>query len=475
MTEQQGKRKGILHSTSLQHRIFFALAIACSVVAILVLVVSSLVYQETIMSETKVELSRECETLASVLNGDGVEEDSVSFLKSLDCGNVRLTLIAADGTVEYDSQSDASAMENHANRPEVADAQSSGWGSSERDSDTLGYVTLYEAVRLDSGEVLRLGMERSDVLHVIIDDFGFLILLVVAILGVVWLISRSLSRWLVRPILDIDLEGAMATSPYDELEPLVERLNAQYEALVGRMEQIQDADDMRREFTANVTHELKTPIASISGAAELIRDGIVKPEDVSDFAGRIYDDAQRLSSLVSDILTLSKLDESERAGDHALFGAMETVDLYGVATDVEQRYQDRAKDQGVTIRVTGTSTPIKGNPRLLDELVSNLVSNAVRYNRIGGKVFVWVLPENGKPCLRVSDTGIGIPEEAQSKVFERFYRVDKGRSREKGGTGLGLAIVKHAAAFHGATIDLKSELGKGTTITVTFPESSLAK
>ena len=239
-----------------------------------------------------------------------------------------------------------------------------------------------------------------------------------------------------------------------------------------RMSEIQDAADLRREFTANVTHELKTPIASIQGAAELIRDGIAKKRDVPEFAGRIYDDARRLSSLVSDILTLSKLDESERAGNRELFDSAEPVDLLSVARDAVERLSEKAERSDVTVTVRGVSMQIVGNPRLLDELVSNLVDNAIRYNRPGGRVFVWVLPAEGCPSVRVSDTGIGIPEEAQAKVFERFYRVDKGRSRDMGGTGLGLAIVKHSAAYHGADIKLESEVGKGTTITVIFPPAA---
>ena len=226
------------------------------------------------------------------------------------------------------------------------------------------------------------------------------------------------------------LENAQA--PYVELEPLVSRLNEQHHDLVERMDQVQSADDMRREFTANVTHELKTPIAAISGASELIRDGIVRPEDIPNFASRIYDDAQRLSALVSDILTLSKLDETERSQDRQLFGSVEPIDLLSVASDVCQRYEQRARDAGVKLKLDGVSTTIRGNARLLDEMIGNLVSNAIRYNRRGGSVFVWVLPQNGRPCVRVSDTGIGIPQEDQAKVFERFYRVDKGRGRREG-------------------------------------------
>ena len=295
--------------------------------------------------------------------------------------------------------------------------------------------------------------------------------LAVVVVAVSWLVSRRLSQRFVWPILAIDPSVGDGVAPYEELDPLVSRLNEQHKELVERMNAIQDAADMRRDFTANVTHELKTPIASIQGAAELIRDGIARPEDVKNFAGRIYKDAHRLSLLVSDILTLSRLDESERSGDREVFGAAERVDLISVASDAVERLRARAQQKyDVTISLSGVSTPIMGNARLLDELVSNLIENAIRYNKPGGKVFVWVIPQGGRPCVRVSDTGIGIPEEAQGKVFERFYRVDKGRSRDMGGTGLGLAIVKHAATYHGADIRLDSRVGEGTTITVTFPK-----
>lgn len=453
-------------SSSLQHRVFLALAVACSVVTVAVVIISTVVYQMAVFDETRDELARECHSLASALNA---ADDDIDLLSRYDFEGTRVTYIAADGTVLYDSVADAAEMENHADRPEFKDAVAGGEGTAERDSATTGYRSFYHAILLNSGDVIRVGLERNGVVNLITQDLWVLVLLVAGIVAISWFVSLYFSRRLVRPILDIDLEGGNAEAPYVELEPLVSRLNDQYDSLVSRMEQIQDIDDMRREFTANVTHELKTPIASILGASELIRDGVARPEDVAGFAGRIYDDAKRLSSLVSDILTLSKLDDSEREGDNVLFGAMEVVDLYSVASDVVERYESRAGELGVKLRLEGTSTLVSGNPALLDELVGNLVSNAVRYNRRGGKVIVRALNEGGRPTLRVIDNGIGIPKEAQSKVFERFYRVDKGRSREKGGTGLGLAIVKHAAAYHGATVDLKSELGRGTTITVTFP------
>lgn len=451
---------------SLSRRMFVALVVACAAVAVAVTAAASAIYQSAFLADEHEQLSGECRTLASLLDES---DDDAAVLASLDLGDIRVTLVDPDGTVTYDSQADASELPNHGDRPEVVQALSGGAGSSERSSDTVGYMSLYEAARLESGQVIRLSVDRAGVLAFLFEDLALLVALAAAIVAVSWLVSRWLSRRFVRPILEIDPSAGDGEAPYEELDPLVRRLNEQHGELMHRMSAIQDAADLRREFTANVTHELKTPIASIQGAAELIRDGIAKKKDVPEFAGRIYDDARRLSSLVSDILTLSKLDESERVGDRELFDATTRVDLLSVARDVVGRLEPKAEKAGVALSVRGVSMQITGSSRLLDELVSNLVDNAIRYNRPGGRVYVWVLPQGGQPCLRVSDTGIGIPEEAQGKVFERFYRVDKGRSRDMGGTGLGLAIVKHAATYHGAEVKLESKVGEGTTITVTFP------
>ncbi len=452
---------------SLSHRMFKALVAACAGVALVVTVAASLIYQSAFLADEHDQLAGECRMLSSLLN---LTDDDAAMLARLDLGDVRVTLIDPDGTVTYDSLADASELPSHADRPEVVSAFENGTGSSERGSDTVGYMSIYEAERLDSGQVVRLSVDRAGVMAFLFQDLVLLVLFAVVLVGASWLVTRWLSRRFVQPILEIDPSSGDGVAPYVELDPLVNRLNEQHAELVQRMSQIQDAADMRREFTANVTHELKTPIASISGAAELIRDGIAKPKDVPGFAERIYDDARRLSSLVSDILTLSKLDETERAGSRELFEPSESVNLLAVARDVADRLASKARKAKVDVSVEGVSMNVRGNPRLLDELVSNLCDNAIRYNRPGGKVFVWVLPSNGGgTCLRVSDTGIGIPEASQDKVFERFYRVDKGRSRDMGGTGLGLAIVKHAAAYHGATVALESKVDKGTTITVTFP------
>ncbi len=471
MGRDEGKRAGEKNSrpskASLSHNMFVALVAACTAVAIAVTAASAYIYERAFLDDEHEQLAAECATLVSLLDQT---DDDPDVLASLSMGTTRVTLISPDGTVTYDSSAEASTLPNHADRPEFVAALAGGTGSSERSSETVGYVSLYDACRLESGDVLRLSVDRAGAVSFLARDLVVLATLAVVVIAASWVVSRTLARRFVRPILAIDPASSQAKSPYQELDPLVSRLNEQHAELMERMSAIQDADDMRREFTANVTHELKTPIASISGAAELIRDGICKPDDVQGFAGRIYGDAQRLSALVSDILMLSKLDETERVGERdALFGPNNQVDLLTVAQDVKSRLAGKARRYEVTLRVEGVPSVIQGNARLLDELVSNLVENAIRYNRPGGTVHVWVLPVSGHPTIRVRDNGIGIPADAQQKVFERFYRVDKGRSRDMGGTGLGLAIVKHAAAFHDAQINLKSTLGEGTTITVTFP------
>lgn len=451
--------------------IFIALTMFAVGVAVVATLAAAFVFHATLVDDAKHELTDQCATIAASLNSDDTTDTDQDIVRMLTPQKMRATLVAPDGTVIYDTKFEASSLPNHADRQEIQEALSSGTGETERPSDTAGNVSLYYAQRLGSGDVLRLSEDRESVTAIFTHDIGLLVSIVALVVLGAWAASRMLSKRLVKPILDIDTTAAKAEAPYRELEPLVDRLNDQQAELIAQMDKLRDADAYRLEFTANVTHELKTPIASIQGAAELIRDGIARPEDIPEFAGRIYSSARRLSSLVSDILTLSKMDESERAGDSQLLGPKTECDLYQIAGDVTDRLQDKAKRAGVRLTLEGQKCMVVGNAGLLDEMVSNLCDNAIRYNRVNGKVYVWVYQIAGHPTVSVSDTGIGIPEEAQPKVFERFYRVDKSRSRSNGGTGLGLAIVKHAAAFHNAKIDLKSKLGEGTTITVTFPSA----
>lgn len=458
-TRGQEKRRKAPSRPSLARRFFIALSAIAAVAAIAVLVCSSLIYQSVTVDDAGRMLESECRVVRASLRGDDTD---VMRLTAFDSGDVRVTLVGTDGTVLYDNQNGVASMPNHADRPEIAEALADGTGSAERDSETSGYVSVYRAVRLANGNVLRLAVDRDGAAAAVRHDLLLVCAVVLVIIAVCWAASRLVADRLVSPILAIDPAEPDAAVTYVEIEPLVERISEQVEELRG-------ADLMRREFTSNVTHELKTPLSSISGASELIRDGIARPEDVPEFAGRIYDEAHHMTELVNDILTLSKLDESERSGNASLLGAPEPVNLLHVAREVATRLAPVAEKTGVSITAAGEACVVQGYPRLLDELVYNLCDNAIRYNHEGGWVDVSVSLEDECPLLVVADSGSGIPAEQQAKVFERFYRGEQSRSRETGGTGLGLAIVKHAATLHGAALTLDSEPGHGTTVCVRFP------
>lgn len=458
-TRGQEKRRKAPSRPSLARRFFIALSAIAAVAAIAVLVCSSLIYQSVTVDDAGRMLESECRVVRASLRGDDTD---VMRLTAFDSGDVRVTLVGTDGTVLYDNQNSVASMPNHADRPEIAEALADGTGSAERDSETSGYVSVYRAIRLANGNVLRLAVDRDGAAAAVRHDLLLVCAVVLVIIAVCWAASRLVADRLVSPILAIDPAEPDAAVTYVEIEPLVERISEQVEELRG-------ADLMRREFTSNVTHELKTPLSSISGASELIRDGIARPEDVPEFAGRIYDEAHHMTELVNDILTLSKLDESERSGDASLLGAPEPVNLLHVAREVATRLAPVAEKTGVSITAAGEACVVQGYPRLLDELVYNLCDNAIRYNHEGGWVDVSVSLEDECPLLVVADSGSGIPAEQQAKVFERFYRGEQSRSRETGGTGLGLAIVKHAATLHGAALTLDSEPGHGTTVCVRFP------
>lgn len=458
-TRGQEKRQKAPSRPSLARRFFIALSAIAAVAAIAVLVCSSLIYQSVTVDDAGRMLESECRVVRASLRGDDTD---VMRLTAFDSGDVRVTLVGTDGTVLYDNQNSVASMPNHADRPEIAEALADGTGSAERDSETSGYVSVYRAIRLANGNVLRLAVDRDGAAAAVRHDLLLVCAVVLVIIAVCWAASRLVADRLVSPILAIDPAEPDAAVTYVEIEPLVERISEQVEELRG-------ADLMRREFTSNVTHELKTPLSSISGASELIRDGIARPEDVPEFAGRIYDEAHHMTELVNDILTLSKLDESERSGDASLLGAPEPVNLLHVAREVVTRLAPVAEKTGVSITAAGEACVVQGYPRLLDELVYNLCDNAIRYNHEGGWVDASVSLEDECPLLVVADSGSGIPAEQQAKVFERFYRGEQSRSRETGGTGLGLAIVKHAATLHGAALTLDSEPGHGTTVCVRFP------
>ena len=342
----------------------------------------------------------------------------------------------------------------------------------------MGETMLYNAVRLDDGSVIRLSKRQEGYISIF-----FTLLIPLLCLGAVaallaWAAASREAKAIIAPLelVDLDHPKRNMENAYQEMVPMLERIENQRQELKRQMRVLADNDRMRREFTANITHELKTPLTAISGYAELIGSGMVASEDDQrDFAMRIYKEAGRLTSLVNDILTLSNLDEAEHSADAAaasVLGTREPVDLPRMLDSVYQRLEGVAAKQGVLLTVSSCPAMVEGVPRLLDELVYNLASNAIRYNKVDGSVLLACgLNSDERPYIRVSDTGIGIAEEEREKIFERFYRVDKSRSKARGGTGLGLAIVKHAAVFHNAELNVESELGEGTCITVTFPQA----
>ena len=463
---------------SLSKRVFGTI-FSVAVVVIAVFTVAGTVFMQNRLADaTRAELADEADVVAASLDSS---PSYISLLRRLELENTRVTLVSARGDVLFDSEEDAADLGNHADRPEIEQAMREGRGSAERSSSTLDEVMLYEAVRLADGSVVRLAQAQAGYLAIL----GTLVvpLLALAVIGaaVSLIAARRESARIIAPLLSVDLDHPKRNvqNAYSEMVPMLERIENQRQELKRQMRVLADNDRMRREFTANVTHELKTPLTAISGYAELLANGMVESEDDRrDFGRRIYRESGRLTALVNDILTLSNLDEAEHgdaATTESVMGTREPVDLPRALDAIRQRLESVAGRAEVAIEMSCEPAMVEGVPRLIDELAYNLASNAIRYNRPGGTVTLACgKGEDGAPFLRVSDTGIGIAKDEQAKVFERFYRVDKSRSKARGGTGLGLAIVKHAALFHNATLQLESELGEGTTVTVRFPPQSTA-
>ncbi len=372
---------------------------------------------------------------------------------------LRVTWIDTDGTVLFDNDTDAANMENHADRPEVMAALENGNGKSVRNSATMNMNTFYYAVLLDNGTVLRVAMEARNVFSVSLVFIPVVILILVLIIVVCILLAHVLTKQLVKPIEEMaeNLDGTSNAKVYKELRPFLNTIRTQHEDILA-------AAMSRQDFTANVSHELKTPLTAISGYAELIENQMATPEKQIYFAGEIRQNAQRLLSLINDIIRMSELDMQGRTSQVTY----ENFDLFEVAEECVNNLQVDAHKREVELRLEGQNCMMHGNRDMIAELVENLVQNAIRYNNPKGHVIVTVKSKNEHPVLIVEDNGIGIPKDEQERVFERFYRVDKSRSKRTGGTGLGLAIVKHIVALHDATIHLQSELGKGTRITVKF-------
>jgi two-component system phosphate regulon sensor histidine kinase PhoR len=515
-------------------------------------------------SQMKAELANEAHYLAQAVEIGGTAYLNVTGAASEN----RITYIASDGTVLYDNEADAEAMENHAERPEVVQAMQDGEGEATRHSDTIGEKTYYYAVRLSDASILRIANTVKSFYGVIASVGAVIALICAASLLFAMVVSRLLTRAVIKPFDAIDLENPLRNKKtYDELVPFLTRIEkqnrtirAQIETITSKQSEIEyiaenmreaflifgangvvlyanksaeavfhgalgrhytalmrasgyleavkaavggeasafrvtfegriyaaniapvreadgryaavlllsdrtegeAAEEMRRAFSANVSHELKTPLSSIIGYAEIIENGLADRADVPEFASRIRREAQRQLALIEDIIRLSNLDEQ------SFEGAFETVDLYEIAAEAKDSLAGKAADKNIALELSGTQSMMRGIRHLLYEVVHNLCDNAVSYTPAGGRVDVCVTHAGGSVALTVSDNGIGIPSGDIARIFERFYRVDKSRSKETGGTGLGLSIVKHAVAVHNGTINVESREGAGTRITVTF-------
>lgn len=405
------------------------------------------------------QVRKDLQVQAQVLGETGAFQDVQTRAKSFDIAkeDLRITWIDTDGTVLYDNDADANMLENHANRPEVKSALQTGEGECVRNSNTMNMTTFYYALLLDNGTVLRVATQARSIWSVFLTAAPMIAGILVLIIVVCVFLAHVLTRQLLQPIkvMAENMEDTSKTPAYKELVPFVNTIRAQHENILM-------AAKVRQDFTANVSHELKTPLTAISGYAELIENHMVDPEQETRFAQEIQQNANRLLSLINDIIRLSELDNSENLVRY------EQVDLDLVAQESVNNLTVNAEKRGVKLYYEGEPCTLRADRGMLTELVDNLAANAIRYNNEGGEVHVKVAHENQQPVLMVSDNGIGIPKDQQDRIFERFYRVDKSRSKQTGGTGLGLAIVKHIVELHDAQITVESEPGKGTMMKVTF-------
>lgn len=499
-----------------------------------------------------------------------VENEGAGYISNFDGDDKRITLVAADGTVLVDTSADVSTLDNHADRQEIKQAISDGYGTSTRYSDTMMKNTVYFAKRLSDGTVLRVSATQDSVFVLLLSLVYPLSIIIIVALIISLIISHRVSKSIIKPINELDLDNPAGNEAYEELTPLLKKISVQKrtiekqvraarqkqeefnlitenmsegllvidssanvlsynkaavhllqidniknggsalifnrtkgfrelveqvllgsraekeishdesvyslianpvyegEAVIGAVIVIIDVtesvrrEQLRREFTSNVSHELKTPLTSISGFAEMMKSGGTPDDTVVDFSASIYDEAQRLITLVSDIIKISELDENP-----SLFEKCE-IDLYALSQSVIKSLKPLADKQNISLNLIGDTAYVWGTPKIIDEMIYNLCDNAIKYNKPSGTVDIIINTTDTKINLTVRDTGIGIPNAEQSRVFERFYRVDKSHSKQVGGTGLGLAIVKHAAAYTGAEISLESQENVGTTVTVSF-------
>lgn len=386
-----------------------------------------------------------------------VDSIGLSCLEEMDHAQegTRVTVVSSKGQVLYDSKRDGQELENHGERKEISEALTYGKGEEVRHSDTIGKYMLYYAVMLEDGNVLRVAKSTDNIWQNVILILPYMMLTAFIMIVLAYVLAKWQTARLIKPINTLDLEEPMKNDVYEEMTPLLVRIDEQNKIK-------QEVDEMRKEFSANVSHELKTPLTSISGYAEIMKSGLVKPEDMTGFSEKIYHEASRLIGLVEDIIKLSKLDEGKTREEK------EEVDLYTLSHEICNRLAMQAERRGVHIEVVGESVCCFGIRQILDEMIYNICENAIKYNKEGGTVNICVSRTPDGPRVSVTDTGIGIPKEEQERIFERFYRVDKSHSKETGGTGLGLSIVKHGAILHNAQISVESTLGEGTKMVVLF-------
>ncbi|MBQ8519084.1 MAG: two-component sensor histidine kinase [Agathobacter sp.] len=406
------------------------------------------------------QVRKDLHILAETLVDSGVFEKEKLEHITFESDDVRVTWIDEDGTVLYDSWMDAGTMENHIERPEIQEAFEKGNGDSMRTSDTFQMNTYYYALRMEDGTVVRTAINASSGTNIFLNAMPTVLIIATLIVVLCVVLADFLTKQLINPIAAIanrldETEGSSSDEVYKELEPFVQTIRLQHENIL-------QAAKMRQDFTASVSHELKTPLTAISGYAELIQNKMTTEEQNIIFAGEIRKNSDRLLTLINDIIRLSELDHAELSTE------FESVDLFAITQECAELLKVNATRRGINVELEGGECVVRGNRDMLRELIENLCQNAIRYNNEGGMVHVFVGQKEGHVVLRVSDNGIGIPKEHQDRVFERFYRVDKSRSKATGGTGLGLAIVKHIVAIHSAEIILESEVGQGTVITVKF-------
>lgn len=404
------------------------------------------------------EILDELRTCARVIQSAGIFDGQEEVYTDVGADELRITLIDTDGTVIYDNDVAVGDLDNHGNRPEVELASEQGEGLAVRRSNTLDRDAFYYAVQQEDGTVLRVAKEASSVWDIFRSALPISLALALLILILCILLSARATKSLMAPITQLaeHLDEEETMPVYKEMIPFVNTIRKQHDDIMRNAK-------MRQDFTANVSHELKTPLTSISGYAELIEHNMVSQTDIPRFAGEIHRSATRLLTTINDIIKLSELDVMETTTL-----VLDRLPLYQMAENCVDMLQVNAEKHQVTLKLEGEPAYIMGNREMVDEVLYNLCDNAIRYNNINGSVVVRVKPEGEKVRLCVEDTGIGIPEKHQSRVFERFYRVDKSRSKATGGTGLGLAIVKHIVAQHESEMKLESEPGKGTRITILF-------